>query len=29
MLDNRQVKVCEIAEAVGISEERMWNILHE
>ena len=29
VLDNRRVKVCEIAEAVGISEERVRNILHE
>ncbi|UYV71907.1 ZCCHC11 [Cordylochernes scorpioides] len=29
VLDDRQAKVCEIAEAVGISEERMQNILHK
>ena len=29
VLDDRRVKVCEIAEAVGILEERMQNILHE
>ncbi|XP_014487254.1 PREDICTED: uncharacterized protein LOC106751024, partial [Dinoponera quadriceps] len=29
VLDDRRVKVCEIAEAVGISEERVRNILQE
>ena len=29
VLDDRRVKLCEIAEAVGISEERVQNILHE
>ncbi|XP_014478528.1 PREDICTED: putative uncharacterized protein FLJ37770 [Dinoponera quadriceps] len=29
VLDDRRVKVCEIAEAVGISEEMMRNILQE
>ncbi|UYV67814.1 hypothetical protein LAZ67_5002122 [Cordylochernes scorpioides] len=29
MLDDRQVKACEIAEDVGMSEERERNILHE
>ncbi|UYV74798.1 hypothetical protein LAZ67_12001016 [Cordylochernes scorpioides] len=29
VLDDRRVKLGEIAEAVGISEERVRNILHE
>ncbi|UYV61167.1 SETMAR [Cordylochernes scorpioides] len=29
VLDDRRVKVYEIAEAVGISEESLWNILHK
>ena len=29
MLDDRRVKVCEIAEAVGISEEKAQKILHK
>ena len=29
VLDNRQIKLCEIVEALGISEERVKNILHK
>jgi transposase len=29
VLDDRQMKVCEIAETIGISKERVGYILHE
>lgn len=29
VIDDRRIRVCEIAEAVGISRERVENILHE
>jgi transposase len=29
VLDNRQMKVCEISETTGISKERVGYILHE
>ena len=29
IMENRRMKVCEIAEDVGISTERVHNILHE
>jgi orotate phosphoribosyltransferase-like protein len=29
LLDDRRMKVCEIAETIGISKERVGYILHE